>query len=59
MHARNNCKIPEEPLLMEELNKTSTYSEKSFVVDLLSIKFDVFHTWFTCFHSTGVTNNEV
>lgn len=38
MHARNNCKIPEEPLLMEELNKTSTYSEKSFVVDLLSIK---------------------
>lgn len=57
MHARNNCKIPEEPLLMEELNKTSTYSEKLWIC--YQLKFDVFHTWFTCFHSTGVTNNEV
>lgn len=26
MHASNNCKIPEKPPLMEELNKTSTFS---------------------------------
>lgn len=63
MHARNNCKIPEEPLLMKEL-KTSTYSKKSPVLDLLSIshlgmKFGVFHTWFTGLHSTSETHNEV